>query len=47
MLAWERTGVAYNKAESQRRLITTVHRSEDSIERKLQNISAVLDVWAQ
>jgi hypothetical protein len=45
MLAWERTDVAYNKAESRRRLITTVHRSEDSIERKLQNISAVLGVW--
>jgi uncharacterized protein DUF3883 len=44
MLALERAGVSYNKAENRRHLMTTVHRSEGSIERKLQNISAVLDV---
>jgi uncharacterized protein DUF3883 len=44
MLAWERAGVPYNKAENRRRLMTTVRRTEGSIERKLQNISAVLDV---
>jgi hypothetical protein len=44
MLALERAGAPYNKAENRRRLMTTVHRSEGSIERKLQNISAVLDV---
>jgi hypothetical protein len=44
MLAWERAGTPYNKTENRRRLMTTVHRSEGSIERNLQNISAVLDV---
>jgi Domain of unknown function (DUF3883) len=44
MLASERAGVSYNKSENRRRLITTVRRSEGSIERKLQNISAVLDL---
>src|SRR5207237_1765015 len=44
MLATERAGVRYSKAENRRRLMATVHRSEGSIERKLQNISAVLDV---
>ena len=44
MLAREKSGVPYNKAENRRRLMATVHRSEGSIERKLQNISAVLDV---
>jgi hypothetical protein len=44
MLATERAGVPYSKAENRRRLMATVHRSEGSVERKLQNISAVLDV---
>jgi hypothetical protein len=44
MLASERAGVTYNKSENRRRLMTTVQRSEGSIERKLQNISAVLDL---
>jgi hypothetical protein len=44
MLAWERAHVPYSKAENQRQLMTTVHRSQGSIERKLQNISAVLGV---
>lgn len=44
MLAWERAGTPYSKAENRRRLMATVRRSEGSIERKLQNISAVLDV---
>jgi Protein NO VEIN, C-terminal len=44
MLASERAGVSYSKSESRRRLMTTVRRSEGSIERKLQNISAVLDL---
>jgi hypothetical protein len=44
MLASERAGVLYNKSENRRQLMTTVHRSEGSIERKLQNISAVLDL---
>jgi hypothetical protein len=44
MLASERKGVAYNKSEYRRRLMTTVRRSEGSIERKLQNVSAVLDL---
>lgn len=44
MLASEKAGIAYSKAENWRRLMTTVHRSKGSIERKLQNISAVLDV---
>ena len=46
MLASERAGVSYNKSENRRRLMTTVRRSEGSIERKLQNISAVLDLLA-
>lgn len=44
MLASERAGTAYSKAENRRRLMATVRRSEGSIERKLQNVSAVLDV---
>jgi hypothetical protein len=44
MLAWERAGSPYNKSENRRRLMEVVHRSEGSIERKLQNVSAVLDV---
>jgi hypothetical protein len=44
MLASERAGVSYSKAENRRRLMMTVRRSEGSIERKLQNISAVLDL---
>ena len=44
MLATERAGVPYSKAENRRRLMAVVRRSEGSIERKLQNISAVLDV---
>ncbi len=44
MLTSERAGGAYNKAANRRRMMTTVHRTEGSIERKLQNISAVLDV---
>lgn len=43
MLALERARAAYSKAQNRRQLLTTVHRSEASIERKLQNISAVLD----
>lgn len=43
MLASENAGVAYSKAENWRRLVATLHRSKGSIERKLQNISAVLD----
>ncbi|MET4391604.1 hypothetical protein ABIB73_007395 [Bradyrhizobium sp. F1.4.3] len=44
MLASERAGVAYSKAQSRRQLMETVHRTDGSIERKLQNISAVLDM---
>ena len=44
MLAFEKAGIAYSKADNWRHLMTTVHRSKGSIERKLQNISAVLDV---
>jgi hypothetical protein len=44
MLTSERAGVAYSKAQNRRQLMTTVHRSEGLIERKLQNISAVLDM---
>lgn len=51
MLNRERAGTAYNKAENRRRLMATIHRSAGSIERKLQNISAVMDVlgaqWIQ
>jgi uncharacterized protein DUF3883 len=43
MLAWEKAGVSYKKAENRRLIMRTVYRSEGSIERKLQNISAVLD----
>jgi hypothetical protein len=43
MLALERAGAPYSKAQNRRQLLTTVHRSEGSMERKLQNISAVLD----
>jgi len=44
MLALERAGTPYNKSENRRSLMEVVHRSEGSIERKLQNVSAVLDV---
>jgi uncharacterized protein DUF3883 len=44
MLRFERAGTPYNKSENRRRLMERVRRSEGSIERKLQNISAVLDV---
>jgi len=44
MLASERAGVSYNKSENRRRLMTTVLRSEGSIDCKLQNISAVRDL---
>lgn len=44
MLASERAGTTYSKAQNRRQLMTIVHRSEGSIERKLQNISAVLDM---
>lgn len=44
MLALERAGTPYNKSENRRRLMEAVRRSEGSIERKLQNVSAVLDV---
>ncbi|WP_246773992.1 DUF3883 domain-containing protein [Bradyrhizobium diazoefficiens] len=44
MLALERAGTPYNKSENRRRLMEVVGRSEGSIERKLQNVSAVLDV---
>lgn len=44
MLTWERLGTPYNKSENRRRLMEVVHRSEGSLERKLQNVSAVLDV---
>jgi hypothetical protein len=44
MLALERAGTPYNKSENRRGLMERVCRSEGSIERKLQNISAVLDV---
>jgi hypothetical protein len=43
MLALERSGKAYSKAANRRQLMATVHRSEGSIERKFQNVSAVLD----
>ncbi|MCK1733036.1 DUF3883 domain-containing protein [Bradyrhizobium sp. 138] len=44
MLASEIAGAAYSKAQNRRQLMTIVRRSEGSIERKLQNISAVLDM---
>lgn len=44
MLTSERAGTPYSKAENRRQLMKTVRRSEGSIERKLQNISAVLDM---
>jgi len=44
MLTLERASAAYSKAQNRRDLMTIVHRSEGSIERKLQNISAVLDM---
>ncbi|EJN07086.1 hypothetical protein PMI42_08041 [Bradyrhizobium sp. YR681] len=44
MLSSERAGAAYSKAQNRRQLMTIVRRSEGSIERKLQNISAVLDM---
>jgi len=43
MLALEKAGAPYNKSENRRRLMAVVGRSEGAIERKLQNISAVLD----
>lgn len=44
MLAAEREGRPYNKSANRRQLMETVRRSDGSIERKLQNISAVLDM---
>ena len=44
MLALEREGRSYNKSANRRQLMETVRRSDGSIERKLQNISAVLDM---
>jgi len=44
MLASEREGRPYNKSANRRELMETVRRSDGSIERKLQNISAVLDM---
>lgn len=44
MLALEREGRPYNKSANRRQLMETVRRSDGSIERKLQNISAVLDM---
>jgi hypothetical protein len=43
MLAEERAGRDYNKSEYRRSVIAAVGRKPGSIERKLQNVSAVLD----
>ena len=43
MLAEERAGREYNKSEYRRGVITAIGRKPGSIERKLQNVSAVLD----
>jgi hypothetical protein len=44
MLASERERLPYNKSANRRQLMETVQRSDGSIERKLQNVSAVLDM---
>lgn len=43
MLAEERAGREYNKSEYRRGVIAAIGRKPGSIERKLQNVSAVLD----
>jgi hypothetical protein len=43
MLAEERAGRHYNKSEYRRGVIAAIGRKPGSIERKLQNVSAVLD----
>jgi Domain of unknown function (DUF3883) len=43
MLAEERAGRDYNKSEYRRGVIAAIGRKPGSIERKLQNVSAVLD----
>ena len=43
MLAQERAGRDYNKSEYRRNVIAAIGRKPGSIERKLQNVSAVLD----
>jgi Domain of unknown function (DUF3883) len=43
MLAEERAGRDYNKSEYRRNVIAAIGRKPGSIERKLQNVSAVLD----
>jgi hypothetical protein len=43
MLAEERAGREYNKSEYRRSVIAAIGRKPGSIERKLQNVSAVLD----
>lgn len=43
MLAEERAGRDYNKSEYRRGVIAAIGRQPGSIERKLQNVSAVLD----
>ena len=43
MLAEERAGPDYNKSEYRRSVIAAIGRKPGSIERKLQNVSAVLD----
>src|SRR5258707_14816976 len=43
MLAQERAGRDYNKPEYRRSVIAAIGRKPGSIERKLQNVSAVLD----
>jgi uncharacterized protein DUF3883 len=43
MLAEERVGRDYNKSEYRRGVIAAIGRKPGSIERKLQNVSAVLD----
>jgi Domain of unknown function (DUF3883) len=43
MLAEERAGRDYNKSEYRRSVIAAIARKPGSIERKLQNVSAVLD----
>jgi hypothetical protein len=43
MLAEERAGRDYNKSEYRRSVIAAIGRKPGSIERKLQNVSAVLD----
>jgi len=44
MLALERAGIPFDKTENRRQLMKVVRRSNGSIEYKLRNVSAVLDV---